>query len=314
MVLPIADGGEGTVDAFVAAGARRVYIDGVADALRRPRRASYAVMPDGTAVIESAEAVGLCLIAPDERDIRHSDSRGLARLLQHAVENGSRHVLVGLGGSATNDGGTGMLRALGYSISDKGIDSSRRAAWLDGVDIEVLCDVQAPFCGPGGATMVFARQKGAGPADIEEMENEMQHLAQLMSEATGKDVARMPGAGAAGGLGGAFAACLSARLVPGIDTILKTIGFDAALSGAELVITGEGAIDSQSLMGKATVGVLEHAKRHGIPVIAIAGRVEDRPALLDAGFADVIQIERQTGSHTENLRLTAMHACSGLIP
>lgn len=99
-----------------------------------------------------------------------------------------------------------------------------------------------------------------------------------------------------------------------IDTILKTIGFDAALSGAELVITGEGAIDSQSLMGKATVGVLEHAKRHGIPVIAIAGRVEDRPALLDAGFADVIQIERQTGSHTENLRLTAMHACSGLIP
>lgn len=302
--LPVADGGEGTVDAFVAAGAHRVFVDNVEDALGRTRHASYAITSNGTAVIESAEAVGLCLIEPNERNILRSDSRGLARLLRHAATRGCKHILVGLGGSATNDGGCGMLQALGYLITDRAIDGSKREAWLNDMHIDVLCDVRAPFCGTQGATLVFARQKGADDAAIAELEVKMQHLAELMKQASGIDVANMPGAGAAGGLGGAFAACLGAKLVPGIETVLNNIDFDRALDGADLVITGEGAIDSQSLMGKATVGVLERASKKNIPTTAIAGRVEDRPALIAAGFADVIQIIPLTPSHTLNLTLT----------
>ena len=304
LLMPVADGGEGTVDAFLAAGSLRVFVDDVEDALGRKRRATYAISSNGTAVIESAEAVGLCHIEPKERNICLSDSRGLARLLRHAATNGCKHIVVGLGGSATNDGGCGMLKALGYTISEQGIDGSKCEACLDNVCIDVLCDVQAPFCGPQGATMVFARQKGADEETIAQLELKMQHLAELMKKSTGIDVATMPGAGAAGGLGGAFAACLGARLLPGISTILDVLDFDRALDGTNLVITGEGSIDSQSLMGKATVGVLERANKKNIPTIAIAGRVEDRAILLAAGFADVIQITPLTTSHTQNLTLT----------
>jgi len=320
--LPVADGGEGTVDAFVSAGARRMEVDGVADALGRSHRGCYCILPDGvTAVLESAQAVGLNLIAPDERDILAADSRGLARLIDDAVAHACTRIIVGLGGSATNDGGAGMLAGLGYGFLDVdgkqvvtygggsltqifSVDAGGRREYIPSLDVTIMCDVSAPFCGNQGATHVFARQKGASEADVVLLEKGMCQFADIVRRTTGCDVAAMPGAGAAGGLGGALAAFLNGRIVPGISAVIDALSFDKALDGASLVITGEGSIDRQSLMGKATFGVLGRCRENAVPVIAFAGRVEDRGVLLDAGFRDVVAVEVPAGAKAKALEPT----------
>ena len=236
--------------------------------------ASYGIAGD-TAVIEVAQACGLQLIKADERNPLVATSRGVGELLLAACEHGCRHFFIGLGGTATCDGGAGMLSVPGL----------REA--MAGASIELLCDVDNPFLGPRGAARVFAPQKGASPSDVEVLESRMASLAARILSDTGVDVSAVPGAGAAGGLGGALMAYFGARLQGGIDTILDILGFDKAVAGADLVITGEGKSDAQTLSGKAPYGVL---KRSGsVPVVLLSGRIDNPDALLAFGFHAVLE-------------------------
>ena len=255
-----------------------------------------------------AQASGLTLLGENERDPLSTTSYGTGEMIRDALHKGCRKILLGIGGSATNDGGMGMLSALGAEffdingniISGKGCGrdlaavSSISLSGLDplilGADITVACDVDNPFCGSCGASRVFGRQKGADDATIEILEAGMQIYAKALAEATGVDVSVMPGAGAAGGVGGALAAALGARLRPGIDMVLDAVGFDRRIEGADLIITGEGRIDSQTMRGKTPFGVLSAGRRHGIPVVALGGSVEFSDSLNNAGFAAIFSI------------------------
>ena len=220
-----------------------------------------------------------------------------------AYKDGCRHFIVGLGGSATCDGGAGMLAVPGLKeVKD--------------ITVELLCDVDAPFVGPYGAARVFAPQKGASAQDVEVLETKMVQWADNLYRETGVNVAHLPGAGAAGGLGGAFMACWNARRERGIDRMLELAGFEKAIEGADLILTGEGKSDAQTLMGKVPMGVLQHAK--GIPVALLSGRIENRPQLEQAGFSHVIEVSPRHLSLSEVLQpKTARHylraACSKLL-
>ena len=269
--LPVADGGEGTVEALKAELVKTV----VSDPLDRPHEAAYGINGD-TAIIEVAAACGLTLLAPEERNPLVTTTRGVGEMILDAVGRGCRHFLIGLGGSATNDGGRGMVEVPGFLEAVRGLDFT------------VACDVDTPFVGPVGASRVFGPQKGAGPEDVEVLERRLQAYALEILEKTGVDVRDMPGAGAAGGLGGAFRAWLGAELRRGVDMVLDTIGFDGIISGADLVITGEGRSDFQTAKGKTPSGVLERAGRQGIPVVLLSGAVSLCPELEALGFSRIV--------------------------
>ncbi len=291
-VVPIADGGEGTVEAMVdGTGGKFVHVQ-VKDPLMKPVMAKYWIMGDNnTAVIEMAKASGLPLVPIGKRDPRKTTTYGTGELIRDAIKKGCREFLIGIGGSATNDAGVGMLQALGYKFLDKDnkvlgyggeilerisdIDTSEVIEGLNDCNFMIACDVDNPFYGANGAAHVYARQKGADDNMVDFLDSCLKKFAMFVKNRLGKDIGALHGAGAAGGLGGGFAAFLNGELKPGIDIGLEKVRFKEAINGADFVITGEGKIDSQSVMGKAPVGISKICKKMEIPVIALAGCVSD---------------------------------------
>ncbi|MFY0991765.1 glycerate kinase [Halomonas sp. C05BenzN] len=287
---PLADGGEGSLDALIAAtGAERRSAE-VHDALGRPTRAAWGWHPvTRTAYVELAEASGLQQLTPNERTALHSTTFGVGELLLAALDAGAERLLLTLGGSATNDGGAGMLAALGARLLDaRGLPLPPGGAaladleWLDlsgldprlgGLAVDTAVDVDNPLLGDRGASAVFGPQKGATPADVERLDTALARFADLAAEALGEDHRDLAGAGAAGGMGFAARAFLGAELRPGIELVMAQAGFDALLEEADLVITGEGQLDGQSLAGKTPVGVSRAARRKRVPVVVFAGRL-----------------------------------------
>lgn len=293
--LAVADGGEGTVEALVDTLGGHLEWAEVSDPLGRPVRAAYGVAGD-LAIIESAAACGLALLTREERNPLIATTKGLGELILAAVDKGCRRFLIGLGGSATNDGGMGMIGVEGF------LEKTR------GLQFTIACDVDTPYIGKNGASRVFGPQKGASGQDVEVLEERLRGYALKISEDTGIDVSDMPGAGAAGGLGGAFRAYLGAELKRGVDLVLDQIGFDSVIAGADLVITGEGCSDYQTLKGKTAVGVLERAERLNIPVALVSGAVRDEKMLRDRGFRIVEAVTPPSMSLEEAMRPeTAKH-------
>lgn len=291
-LLPIADGGEGTVDSLVAAtGGRLVEVDSF-DPLGRPIRAPYGILPDGTAVVETAAASGLTLVAAHERDALRASTYGTGLLIRRALERGARRIILGLGGSATTDGGMGLARALGLRfldsdgapLSDGGAELARLAR-IDVADLMpeaascefvLACDVKNVLCGVEGAAYIFSPQKGADPKQVEQLDAALANYARVLKEQFDSDAALRPGSGAAGGLGCVFMAFFNAAVKPGIELVLDTIGFDAHVRDADLVITGEGRLDAQSAYGKVPCGVATRSKSiKNVPVVAIGGAIGD---------------------------------------
>jgi len=290
--VPLADGGPGTVAAVVAAAGGELRTVACRDPLGRPIAGAFGLVDGGrTAVVEMAAAAGLTLLRPEERDARRASTEGVGDLIRAAVGAGARRIVVGLGGSATNDGGSGMARALGVRFLDAhghelppggaallhlarvdiaGLDPRLR-------DVEVIgaTDVRNPLCGPEGASAVYGPQKGATPAEVAELDAALRHYADVLRRDLGVDVAEQPGAGAAGGLGAALVAFLGARLRSGFELVAEVVHLEPRLVGADLVITGEGRLDGQSLFGKTTVGVARLARRHAVPVVALCGGLGD---------------------------------------
>jgi len=295
--VPLADGGEGTVEALVhASGGERVELT-VTGPLGEPIQAAYGLLDGGSAaVIEVAAACGLPLLPPQARDPLAATTFGVGELIADALARGCRELLIGLGGSATNDGGVGMLQALGCSFRDRnGFEIGRGGAALESiaridlsgahprladVRIQAACDVDNPLYGPEGAAYVFAPQKGASPAAVEQLDRGLVRFAEAVREQLGRDVQRIAGAGAAGGLGAAFAGLLGAALRPGAPLVLEAAGFERLLDGCDFVVTGEGRLDGQTARGKAPLAVADAARRRGIPVIALAGELAAEAAAL----------------------------------
>ena len=275
--LAVADGGEGTVDALVETLGGHLECAEVSDPLGRPVKAAYGIAGD-LAIIESAAACGLTLLTKEERNPLITTTKGLGELILAAIGKGCRRFLIGLGGSATNDGGMGMISADGF------LERAR------GMKFTVACDVDTPYIGAHGASRVFGPQKGASEQDVEVLEERLRGYALKILKDTGIDVSDMAGAGAAGGLGGAFRAYLGAELKRGVDLVLDQIGFDSIIDGADLVITGEGCSDYQTLKGKTASGVLERAERAGVPVALVSGAVKDEQMLRDGGFQIVAAV------------------------
>ncbi|MCW0393478.1 Glycerate 2-kinase [Xanthomonas sacchari] len=305
VLLPFADGGEGTVDALVAAGGGRRVACTVTGPLGAPVAAQFGLSEDGgTALIEMAAASGLMLVPPQQRDPCLTGTRGVGELILAALDAGARRLLIGIGGSASNDGGAGMAQALGVRLLDAhGRDLAAGGAALaalaridlDGLDprlrectIEVACDVDNPLTGPSGASAVFGPQKGATPAMVAQLDVCLQHYAEAIERSLGVAVAQLPGAGAGGGIGAALVAFLGARLRPGVEIVAQALGLEAHLAGADLLVTGEGRLDGQSAQGKVPVGLARIARRHGVPVLAIAGGLGEGAAELQAQGIDAL--------------------------
>ena len=289
--LETADGGEGTASALTKALKGQMTEAIVSDPLGRKITAAYGIAEISgrkTAVMEMSQASGLTLLDPEERNPLLTSTYGTGEMILDALHKGCRRFLIGIGGSATNDAGTGMLEALGFSFFDK--DGQKTTCLCGGLvsriskieppahmkelaesEFIVACDVETPFCGPEGAAAVFGPQKGATPETVVLLEAGMQSLNNVISRDFGTDLSEIKGSGAAGGLGGAFQAFLGASLQSGIDIVLEAIGFEEAIQGADLIITGEGKMDSQTARGKVISGITSTAQRHGIPVMAIAG-------------------------------------------
>lgn len=317
VAVPMADGGEGTTEALVAALGGRLVEVPTADALGRPVRGRVGLAPGGVAVLEVAAAVGIGLVAPAERDVPAATSAGVADLVRAVLDAGARRLVVGLGGSATNDGGAGLLVGLGARLLAAdgtvvppepralhrvaSVDLAGLDPRLDGVDVELACDVTSPLLGPAGASAVFGPQKGATPAQVAALDAALAVFADALEAAAGRRVRDVPGAGAAGGLGAAFLA-LGATRRSGVEVVVEATGLARHVAGADLVLTGEGGVDAQTLAGKTPAGVAAVARAAGVPVIAFAGRVDGTAdALLDEGFAAVVPILHGPGSTAEAL-------------
>lgn len=288
--LPMADGGEGTARALVDATGGSMRAVPVHDPLGRPVEGHFGLLADGTtAVVETAEASGLALLEAKERNPLIASSYGTGELMLAAVRSGAKRIIVGLGGSATNDAGAGLLQALGVRLLDKNgndlahggaalanlttIDISTMDPALKNVAITAACDVTNPLTGPTGASAVFGPQKGASKDDVATLDAALAHFAQVIDSQLGVAVNDVPGAGAAGGIGAALKGFLNAEFRPGIAIVIEQSGLDAAAQWADVVFTGEGSIDFQTKFGKTPAGVAETAKRHGKPVIAVAGHI-----------------------------------------
>lgn len=290
--VPIADGGEGTVEALVSATGGQLKMTQVSGPLGEKRAAQWGVLGDAsTAVIEMAAASGLPLVATGQRDPRITCTYGTGELIRSALDAGLRRIIVGIGGSATNDGGSGMARALGVrffaedgSPLPPGGGALARLSHIDITDLDprlpeaeimVACDVDNPLCGPRGASAVFGPQKGATAEMVLELDAALKHFADCARVASGRDVATLAGAGAAGGLGAGMMFFTPARLKPGVDIVLDAVGFAGLVKDAAFVITGEGRTDCQTAYGKAPVGVARVAKQFGVPVFCISGGLGD---------------------------------------
>ena len=290
--VPIADGGEGTVEALVSATGGQLKTTQVSGPLGEKRTAQWGVLGDAsTAVIEMAAASGLPLVAAGQRDPRITCTYGTGELIRAALDAGLRRIIVGIGGSATNDGGSGMARALGVRFfAEDGlplppgggalarlshIDITNLDPRLPEAEIMVACDVDNPLCGPRGASAVFGPQKGATAQMVLELDAALKHFADCARVASGRDVATLAGAGAAGGLGAGMMFFTPARLKPGVDIVLDAVGFAGLVKDAAFVITGEGRTDCQTAYGKAPVGVARVAKQFGVPVFCISGGLGD---------------------------------------
>lgn len=285
--IPVSDGGEGFLDAFQSAWDGEIVEVEVMDPLMRPVVAPYLLRGD-TAIIEMAKASGLTLLRLEERNPMQATSYGTGQLVADAVRRGSKHVVVGLGGSATSDCGMGMIRAIIDAFAKGGTWDDVRV--LDDVRFTIATDVTNPLCGENGAAYVFAPQKGATPEMVVSLDARAQRFAEVSARHFGYDRQNEQGAGAAGGLGYAFLQYMKAACRSGIDLLLDAVHFDEVLKDADLVITGEGSADRQTLMGKLPFGILQRAKAQGVPVCLIAGRIADRPELLAAGFQHVMCI------------------------
>lgn len=282
---PLADGGEGTLEALLARGGRRLerVVTGPA---HNPVTAAWGILPDGAAVVEMAEASGLRWMDPATHDLCSATSAGTGELIRAALAEGCERIIVGVGGSATNDGGTGAMRALGARFLDAeggeliAASDMARLRRLDlrafcdfrGVEVVAAADVDNPLCGPEGATATFGPQKGGTPEALRRLEAAMGRYAEVLRDTFGWDVAAAPGAGAAGGLGAALMAFLGARFRAGVDVVMDAVGFARAVANADVLVTGEGRLDTQTLRGKTLQGVLRRSS--GKPVIALCGRVD----------------------------------------
>ena len=305
--IPIADGGEGTMDTLVnALKGKKIKIK-AHDPLMRSIDVEYGLVENNkTAIIEMAIASGLPLLQKEEQNPSKTTTYGTGEIIKDALKRGCRSFLIGIGGSATNDAGTGMLKALGYRFIDKNgkesdgtgkslqlicsIDDSAIMPELKEAEFKIACDVNNPFSGPNGAAYIFAKQKGADKQMVKDLDNGMESFRKLIEKENKIDLNAIPGTGAAGGLGGGFIAFLNAQLKPGIEMVLNAINFEKYLQNADLVITGEGKLDKQTAMGKAASGILDAAKKHNIPVIAIGGSIEDIEILIERGFASLFSI------------------------
>jgi glycerate kinase len=298
--LGIADGGDGTAEVIGRARGGTWREVTALDPLGRARAARYGWLDDGTAVIDVATASGLALLEPSERDALRASSYGTGQLLCAALDAGARRVVLGVGGSATVDGGSGILEALGARLLDaegkvlgRGGSALGRLARIDmsqllpaarAVPIDIACDVDSPLLGPDGAARLFGPQKGASAGDVERLELALGHFAAVLARDFARDVSAVPAGGAAGGIAAGLHGVLGARLVPGVDLALDTVGFDAALGGAALCITAEGLLDRQSLRNKGPFGVARRCARAGVPCVALGGGIA--PDVSDADFPD----------------------------
>ncbi|SNT16941.1 MULTISPECIES: glycerate kinase [unclassified Azospirillum] len=327
-IAPMADGGEGTVAAMVAALDGQTRQISVTGPLGEPVMACYGLSGQ-TAIIEMAAAAGLALVPPARRDPSQTTSFGVGELIRDALGQGVRHLIIGIGGSATNDGGAGMAQALGIRLLDAEdrdlpfgggaltrlarIDMTGLDARLHGCRVEVACDVDNPLIGPHGASAIFGPQKGADAAMVQRLDEALYHLAEIIRRQRGLDVANLPGGGAAGGLGAGLHAFLGATLRPGVDIISQAIGLTDRIAWADLVITGEGRLDGQSLHGKVPVGVARLAAAQGKPVIAIAGSLGDgAERLREIGISAMVScvpgpctLEKALDDAAANIRRTA---------
>jgi len=304
--VPLADGGEGTAATLVEAMGGELRSVLVHDALGRPVMGHFGfVAADALGIVEVASACGLELIAPDERDALVASTAGVGELVRASLDAGVRRLLIGLGGSATNDAGVGMLTELGGRFLDaqgsqlapggaallnlESVDVSGLDPRLADTEIQVMCDVRNPLVGLNGASRVFGPQKGASPADVILLDSALARWADVVE--SGRDLVRdVPGAGAAGGLGAALLAFTPATLRPGIDAVLDAVGFDSLIADADLVLTGEGSVDRQSRAGKVPFGVAARAEAIGVPVVIIAGRVDDSVGPPDGGVVAFVSI------------------------
>jgi len=325
LAFPVADGGEGSVNAFLTAvGGERIEVSCHGPYMEE-MTGFYGLLPDGTAVVEMAAAAGLPLVG-DRLGVAQTTTYGVGELMAAAAENGAKRIILGLGGSSTNDGGCGAAAALGVRFLDNAgaeflpvggnlnrlakIDISKQ---MKLPEITVMCDIDNPLCGPTGSSAVFGPQKGANPDMVPVLDANLRHLAEIVKRDLRVDIADLPGAGAAGGMGGGAVAFWNGTLQMGIETVLDTVNFDTVVQDARLVFTGEGRLDGQSLRGKVVAGVAKRAKQYGVPVVAVVGAVgDDADGVYNLGVCGVF-----TTNHTpvpfeiaklhshENLRRTA---------
>jgi len=306
--VPMADGGEGTTQSLVDATGGRIIKQTVTGPLGEKVEAFFGILGnETTAIIEMAAASGLHLVPADKRNPLITTTRGTGELIAAALEHNVDHIIIGIGGSATNDGGTGVASALGVRFLDKNgqelvegggylsslasIDISSMDSRLAGVKIEVACDVDNPLIGPKGASAIFGPQKGATPEVVKQLDKNLEHYAAIIERELGIKIATVPGAGAAGGLGGGLLAFMQADLKRGVDIVIEATHLSELVADADLVITGEGKIDSQTIFGKTPIGVAKTAKNYGIPVIAIAGNAaSDSNVVYEHGIDAVFSI------------------------
>ena len=300
---PLGDGGEGTLDAVLAATGGEVREARVTGPLGEPVTARWGWLAEQrTAFVEMASASGLELVPKARRDVRVATSHGTGELLRAALDAGAERLVLAIGGSATNDGGAGVLQALGVRLLDgqgqalapggaalaslASLNLTDLHPRLAAVEVVIAADVDNPLCGPQGASQIFGPQKGASPEQVRELDAALAHFATVTAATLGRDVSEQPGAGAAGGVGFAALAFLQATFRPGIEVVAELVGLDEALQDADLAVTGEGRLDGQTLRGKTPAGVLRLAQRHGVPVVAVAGSLgEGYDALYQQGLA-----------------------------
>lgn len=307
--IPVADGGEGSVDAFLHAIGGKKQSVVVKGPFFDDMESYYGIIDNGeTAVIEMAACAGLPLVG-DKRDVRNTTTYGVGQLIAAALQNGCKKFIMGLGGSATNDAGAGAASALGVKFTDKKgeefipvggtlsnichIDMSGMHPGLKTVEFITMCDIDNPLYGPTGAAYIFGPQKGATPEIVTELDDGLKNIAEVIKTDLHKDVSGLKGAGSAGGMGGGMAAFFNSKLQMGIETVLETVHFDAIVRGADLVLSGEGKIDSQSLRGKVVIGVARRAKSANVPLVAIVGDIgDDIQVVYDEGVRAIFSINR----------------------
>ncbi|ELY2492334.1 glycerate kinase [Cronobacter sakazakii] len=333
--VPMADGGEGTVEAMVAATGGQIITTPVTAPLGNKVDGFFGLLGDGeTAVVEMAAASGLHLVPTAQRDPRITTSYGTGELILAALERGVKAIIIGIGGSATNDGGAGMMQALGARFFDgegrelapggaalarlERLDLSALDPRLAQVSVTAACDVDNPLCGEKGASAVFGPQKGATPAMVTELDAALRRFGEQLEAATGKAIISAPAAGAAGGMGAALLGMLNAELRPGIEIVIESLGLAQAVRDADLVITGEGRLDSQSIHGKTPVGVARVAKQFQRPVVAIAGSLTPDYQIvhehgIDAAFSvidRIVTLQEALDDAERNLRVTARNVAA----